>query len=84
VSAKNADDIPLNDTGDLVFAPRGRYNLVKLYVGYKPSPDVLAGFSVDNLLNEQYTPYMNEIAQPGITFKGELKIRFGADSVRKG
>jgi len=84
VSAKDANDIPLTDTGDLTFAPSRHFNLVKLYIGYQPTPDVLAGFSVDNLLNEEYTPYMNAIAEPGITFRGELKVRFGADSVKKG
>lgn len=84
VAAKKAEDIPVSQTGNLVFAPSESYNLVKLYLGYQPTPDVLAGFSVDNLLNEQYTPYMNRLASPGISFKGEVKIRFGEHFFKKG
>ncbi len=84
VAAKKAKDIPTDSTGALVFAPSDAYNLVKLYLGYEPTPDVLAAFTVDNLLNEQYTPYMNQLASPGITFKGEVKIRFGENFYKKG
>jgi len=84
VSAKSIDDIPVSDTGDLAFALSESFNLVKLYVGYQPTPDVLAGFSVDNLLNEQYVPYMNQLASPGISFKGEVKIRFGERFFKQG
>jgi hemoglobin/transferrin/lactoferrin receptor protein len=84
VAAKKAEDIPLTQTGELVYAATGAYNLVKLYLGYQPSPDVLAAFSIDNLLNEQYTPYMNQLASPGITVKGEVKIRFGEHFYKKG
>jgi hemoglobin/transferrin/lactoferrin receptor protein len=84
VAAKNAGDIPVSDTGDLVFAPSSRYDLVKLYLGYEPTPDVVAGLSVDNVLNAQYTPYMSQIARPGVGVKGELKIRFGESFFKKG
>jgi hemoglobin/transferrin/lactoferrin receptor protein len=70
--------------------PVGGYNLVNLYVGYAPTPDVLASFSIDNLLNQYYVQYLNAggpsqpgqppaivFPSPGITFKGGLKIRFG-------
>ena len=83
VAAKTADQIPVDDTGALVFSPSAQYNLVKLYVGYEPNPDVLASFSIDNVLNAQYTPYMNQLAQPGITFKGALTIRFGEHTLKK-
>jgi hemoglobin/transferrin/lactoferrin receptor protein len=76
VAAKHAGDIPVDDQGDLVFPASAAYNLVKLYVGYEPTQDVMIGFSVDNLLNQEYTPYMNGIPERGITFKGELKVRF--------
>jgi len=52
---------------------------------------VLASFGIDNLFNQYYVEYMNAEGQsapgqppaivfpsPGITFKGGLKIRFGA------
>ncbi|NVO15375.1 MAG: TonB-dependent hemoglobin/transferrin/lactoferrin family receptor [Rhodoplanes sp.] len=39
------------------YIPADAYNLVNVYVGYQPTPDVLMGFSVDNILNEFYRPY---------------------------
>lgn len=74
VAGKSEDDLPTNS----LFEPTGSYNLVNLYLGYQPTEDVLAAFSVDNLLNEQYTRYMDTTASPGITFKGSLRIRYGA------
>ena len=51
------------------------YNLVNVYVGYAPTPDVLAGISVENLLNEYYVRYPEIFPSSGITVKGSLKIR---------
>jgi hemoglobin/transferrin/lactoferrin receptor protein len=91
VSAKTADEIPSSS-----YPPTDAYNLVNLYVGYQPNPDVLASFSVENLLNEDYARYLtyypnpsgtgNPIAfpQPGIVFKAGLKIRFGEDFLKRG
>lgn len=95
VAAKHQEDIPRDASGDLVFPATGAYNLVNLYVGYQPAPNVLASFSIENLLNEQYTRYMtaypNEITQtivgfpqPGITVKGTLKVLIDDDLIRKG
>jgi hemoglobin/transferrin/lactoferrin receptor protein len=69
-----------------------KYELVNLYLGYAPTPDVLASFTVENLLDQYYRAYavpgstaletQNDTlwAAPGsgITFKGGLKVRFGA------
>jgi len=49
-----------------------------LGIGYEPTPDILAGFTVDNLLNEQYSRYLDYLPSPGVSVKGSLKIRFGA------
>ena len=43
-----------------------------------PAPDILDGFTVDNLLNEQYSRYLDYLPSPGVSVKGSLKIRFGA------
>ncbi|KAA5601974.1 TonB-dependent hemoglobin/transferrin/lactoferrin family receptor [Blastochloris sulfoviridis] len=60
------------------------YNLVDIYVGYQPNPDVLLHAAVTNLLDEYYLP--NPVGQPdmilataapGLAIKGGLKIRFG-------
>ncbi|MFD2181594.1 TonB-dependent hemoglobin/transferrin/lactoferrin family receptor [Rhodoplanes azumiensis] len=79
------DDIPAN------YIPASSYNLVNVYLGYQPTPDVLMSFGIDNLLNQYYRPYaiaksadvgaQNDLLwaspAPGITFKGSVKIRFG-------
>jgi len=91
VAAKPASEIPdRNKDGLPDFAPVDAYNLVNLYIGYQPTPDILASFGIDNVLNKYYVQYMNAEGQsqpgqppaiifpsPGITFKGGLKIRFG-------
>lgn len=87
VAAKKASEIP----DDSVFIPSRSYNLVNFYLGYQINPNALASFSVENLLDEQYSPYMAVWANdfgpfgpeiipffnPGITFKASLKVRFG-------
>ena len=60
------------------FTPRSSYNLVNLYLGYQPTEDVLAGISVENVLNTYYVRYLDALPSPGVTVKGSLKLRFGA------
>jgi len=91
VAAKNASDIPTDAFGTPVFPPTDSYNLVHLYAGWAPTPDVLASFSVENLLNWQYSRYMTAypnptgqgvpiaFPQPGLTLKGSIRVRFGED-----
>ena len=91
VAAKKASEIPDNDNNGIPdYLPTAAYNLVNFYLGYQPTPDVLASFSIENLLNEYYVPYLagtpNLPSQPpgtvfpgaGITYKAALQIRFGA------
>jgi hemoglobin/transferrin/lactoferrin receptor protein len=87
VAAKKADEIPAGS----LFAPTGSFNLINLYLGYQISPNALAAFSIENLLDEQYSRYMSVWAndfgvtgpvnvpfpEPGITLKASLKVRFG-------
>ena len=54
---------------------RGSYNLLNAYIGYQPNEGVLAGLSIENLLNEYYVRYPDLLPQPGITVKAWLKIR---------
>lgn len=91
VAAKPASETPdRNKDGLPDFAPVDAYNLVNLYIGYQPTPDILASFGIDNVFNQYSVRYMNAEGQsqpgqppaiifpsPGITFKGGLKIRFG-------
>jgi hemoglobin/transferrin/lactoferrin receptor protein len=87
VAAKPLNQIPLEagDTGLVpIFDPTPAYSLVSLYIGYQPVPGTIAAFSIENLLNENYTKYMccstaagYVIPSPGITFKGSLTIHYG-------
>lgn len=75
------------------YIPLESYNLVNFYLGYQPTPDITASFGIDNLLDEYYLPYavlrsdptssgnldtLFAASGPGRTFKGTLRIRFGA------
>lgn len=89
VAAKKASEIPVDSGGDSVYAPTGAFNIVNLYLGYQINDNTSAALSVENLLNEQYSPYLTVFANPsgsgsplsiplpGITFKASLKVRFG-------
>jgi hemoglobin/transferrin/lactoferrin receptor protein len=93
VAAKRISQIPTTidfDTGAFpapvvpLFDSSRSYNLVSLYAGYQVTPQVLAAFSVDNLLNENYARYMccsteagYVVPNPGITLKGSLTIHEG-------
>jgi hemoglobin/transferrin/lactoferrin receptor protein len=95
VAAKPLSDIPVSN-GQPVFPPTAAYNLVNLYAGYAFNPDVMAGFSIENVLNQEYARYLSAIPNPtgsgspialpspGITFKGSLTVRFGDDFYGKG
>lgn len=91
VAAKKAQDIPDRDNNGIPdYLPTAAYNLFNFYLGYQPTEDVLASFSIDNLLNEYYVPYLagspnipgqppgTVFPGPGITYKAALQIRFGA------
>ncbi|QRG05599.1 TonB-dependent hemoglobin/transferrin/lactoferrin family receptor [Xanthobacter dioxanivorans] len=77
VAAKTAADLPT----DSPYEPTPSFNLVNFYVGYQPSENLLASLSVENLLNEQYVQYQQFLPSAGLTVKGGLKIRFGADTI---
>jgi hemoglobin/transferrin/lactoferrin receptor protein len=88
VAAKSLSQIPtaVSDSGAIVpiFDSSPSYSLVNLYAGYQVTPEVLAAFSIENLLNENYTKYMccstnsgYVIPSPGITFKGSLTFHEG-------
>ena len=68
--------VPL-EAGDPVpiFDRSPSYNLVNLYLGYQPTPNVTTAFSVENLPNVDYTKYMccstasgYVVPNPSITF----------------
>lgn len=90
VAPKDANDIPDRDgDGNPDITPSSGYGIVNLYVGYEPKPDVLLTFSVDNLFDKQYVPYLNAAANttlpmPGITVKGGIQIRFSDAYFKKG
>ena len=89
VDAKDKNDIPPGTT----IPPVPGYNLVNLYVDYRPSEDVILGLGIDNLFNVYYMPYLNVTTQgsavvpspsPGLTVKGSLKVRFGDEFFKRG
>jgi hemoglobin/transferrin/lactoferrin receptor protein len=90
VAAKKANDIPdRNGDGIPDMSPVGGYGIVNLYMGYEPKQDVLLSFSVENLFDKQYVPYLNEAANislpmPGITVKAGIQIRFSDAYFKKG
>lgn len=73
-AAKTLADLP---TGTAASDATRAYNLVNLYLSYQPTEDLIAGMSIENLLDEYYIRYTDELPSPGLTVKGSLKIRFG-------
>jgi hemoglobin/transferrin/lactoferrin receptor protein len=73
------------------YLPATSFDLVNLYLSFKPTADLTLSASVENLLNQYYRPYavpgfsstdsQNDTkwasAGAGITFKGGLKYHFG-------
>jgi len=106
VAAKNANDIPPGPEAapgatqgpPYAYYPTSAYNLINLYVGYQINPDTLASLSVENLLNQQYSRYLDvspspghganstplPFYSPGVTIKGSLTVRFSDLTLRGG
>jgi hemoglobin/transferrin/lactoferrin receptor protein len=88
VANKELGEIP-QSSGTPVFPPTSSFNLVHLYAGYEPNPDLLYTFSIENLLDEQYSRYLSAFPNPtgrgdpiampypGLTVRGAVKVRFG-------
>lgn len=55
----------------------GSYNLVNLSAAYEPRDGLQLGMSVENLLNEEYTSYLDSDAAEGMTVKFTLRARLG-------
>lgn len=87
VGDKKNEDIPTSG-GFPAFPATDSYNLVNLYLTYAVTPNALAGLTVENLLNEQYSRYMTSFPNPtgsgnpipfpspGISVKGSYRVRF--------
>ena len=56
--------------------PRAGYGLVDLFASYAYNDRVSANFSVNNLLNREYTQFLNVEPNPGLTVKGGITIKF--------
>jgi len=89
VDAKPRSEIPAGST----IPPTGAYAIVNVFAGYQVNEDVLAEFSVDNLLNKYYERYLDVTTSgssvlaspsPGMTIKGGLKVLFGERFFRRG
>ncbi len=90
VAAKDASDIPPGVTA----VPTDAFNVVNLFLDYRPNEDTIIAFGIDNLFNTYYVKYLDLRTQggnslvpspsPGITLKGSLKVRFGDTFFRNG
>ena len=56
--------------------PSAGYGLVDLFASYAYNDRVSANFTVNNLLNKQYTQFLNVEPNPGLTVKGGITIKF--------
>ncbi|MCK0195395.1 TonB-dependent hemoglobin/transferrin/lactoferrin family receptor [Ancylobacter sp. 6x-1] len=77
VAAMKASDLPDSS----VYDPTPSFNIVSLYAGYQFNESTLLRFSVENLLDEQYTQYQNFLPSAGLTVKAGLTVRFGGGEV---
>ena len=77
VAAKTEEDLPSNTA----VLPSPSFNLVNVYMGYEANEWTTASFSVENLLNEQYTQYQQFIPSAGLTFKAGLRVKLGGDTI---
>ena len=90
VAAKDASDIPPGVTA----LPTDAFNVVNLYLDYRPNEDTILALGIDNLFDQYYVKYLDLRTQgsnnlvpspsPGITFKGSLKVRFGDTFFKNG
>lgn len=71
-----------------LYNPATNYDLVNLYFAYQPTPDIVASFGIDNLLDRYYIPFATlrgtdgtdtalAGSAPGRVYKASLKVRFG-------
>ena len=56
--------------------PTAGYGLVDLFASYAYNDRVSANFSVNNLLNKEYTQFLNIEPNPRIAVKGGITIEF--------
>ena len=80
-----------NKSIPVTYLPGTSYDLVNLYLAFKPSQDLTLNLSVENILDQYYRPYalpvgstgdtQNDVkwasAGAGIVFKGGLRYHFG-------
>lgn len=57
--------------------PSKSYNLVNLFATYQATDNLYFGLAVDNLFNQDYTPYLYSDAGPGTAVKFTMKARLG-------
>ncbi|MBA5776171.1 TonB-dependent hemoglobin/transferrin/lactoferrin family receptor [Stappia sp. F7233] len=60
-----------------VTPPSDAYNVVNLFADYSPRDDLTLGLNVDNLFNEDYTPYLDSDPSAGLAVKFTLRTRLG-------
>jgi hemoglobin/transferrin/lactoferrin receptor protein len=53
------------------------YHLLGLNIAYQPNERTTASLVIDNILDEYYTPYLQNLPAPGVTVKASLEIKLG-------
>lgn len=54
------------------------YDLVGLHIAYRPNENIEVALDVDNILNRQYTPYLQNLPSPGLSVMATLRTKLGA------
>lgn len=54
------------------------YNLFGLTVGYEPDENTVYSLTLDNIFNQQYTPFLSNAPGAGFTAKASLKVKLAA------
>ncbi|MEW6435995.1 MAG: TonB-dependent hemoglobin/transferrin/lactoferrin family receptor [Pseudomonadota bacterium] len=60
------------------FPPTTGYALVDLFASYRYNDDISASLTVKNLLNREYTQYLDNEPNPGLQVLGSITIRFAS------
>jgi len=68
----------VDDTKPDVTNPTKGYGLVDLFASYRYDENISGDISVQNLLDRQYTQYLNSNASPGLTAKFGLTVKFAS------
>ncbi len=73
-----SQQFPTGDDSGPTFAPTSAYALVDLFASYRYNDDISANLTVKNLLNKDYTQYLDTLTSPGLQVLGSVTVRFAS------